>query len=181
MIGQRPALSGRLHVFGHGILVVLGWAIFCGFWWVTLLRQPHFPDELGLLMAGALLLGPLVTLYWVLHNRGIYARKGPRRQVQTMTESYTHDWAGRPVRAQFQTLRQCSVIVVRSTQQDKLFQSASDLLRSNAGATARAPFDQLRQTGQFLGPDTPQPAPVPPVHAAPAKTVDRHHDPAPSA
>lgn len=128
MIGQRPALSGPLHVLWHVLLVLFGWALFCGFWWVTLFRQPLFPVELTLLVAGSLLLAPLVTLYWVMHNRGIHARKGPRRQARSVSESYSHDWAGRVVRAHFDALRRCSVVIVSGSAEEKYFLNAGDAL-----------------------------------------------------
>jgi hypothetical protein len=119
---QRPALSGPLHVAWHTLLVAFGWCIFGGFWWFILLQKSHPPlSNIVWLLAGTLVLLPVVTLYWVLHNRGIYARKGPRRQVQVVETLYAQDWAGRPVRAQFDQLRQARLITIDSSNGEKRF------------------------------------------------------------
>lgn len=126
MPAQRPALSGPLHVAWHAILVVFGWCIFGGFWWLILLQKSHPLTQIVWLLAGALVLLPVVTLYWVAHNRAIYARKGPRRQVQVFETLYTQDWAGRPVRARFELLRQAPLITIHSTNEEKRFLTPDD-------------------------------------------------------
>lgn len=124
---QRPALPGPLHVAWHAILVIFGWCVFGGFWWFILLQPSHPPlSNIVWLLAGALVLLPALTLYWVLHNRGIYARKGPRRQVQVVETLYARDWAGRPVRAQFDRLRQSRLITIDSTNEEKRFLTPDD-------------------------------------------------------
>jgi len=124
---QRPALSGPLHTAWHAILVALGWGIFGGFWWFILLQQSHPPlSNIVWLLVGTLVLLPVVTLYWVLHNRGIYARKGPRRQVQVVEMQYEQDWTGRPVRAQFDLLRQARLITIDSNPMEKRFLAQVD-------------------------------------------------------
>lgn len=125
---QRPALSGPLHVVWHLILVLAGWCLFGGFWWIVLGQPPHPLTNIVWLLAGSLVLLPIVTLYWVLHNRGIYARKGPRRQVRVVEMRYAKDWAGRPVRAEFDQLRQARLITIHSTADDKFFQATPDSL-----------------------------------------------------
>lgn len=129
MRSQRPALSGPLHVVWHITLVVFGWCLFGGFWWFVLLQKSHSLTNIIWLLSGALVLLPIITLYWVLHNREIYARKGPRRQVQVVEMAYTQDWAGRLVRAQFDQLRQASLITIHSTVDEKHFLSPTDRLQ----------------------------------------------------
>lgn len=119
----RPALNGPLHVIGHILLVAAGWLVFAGFWRQVLLQGPHDLSNIGWLLAGTLVLLPVTTLYWVLHNRGIYARKGPRRQVQAIDPAYTHDWLGRPVQAPFTELRNAAHIEIDSTSGTKRFLS----------------------------------------------------------
>lgn len=134
MIGQRPTLAGPLHALQHIVLVVIGWCIFCGFWWVILFRQTYDIGNLVLLVVGTVIAAPLVTLYWVMHNRGIYERKGPRRKPQSISEHYDHDWAGRLVIADFDHLRQSRLIFIRSTADEKRYLDtiAADPLRSAA-------------------------------------------------
>ena len=122
MRAQRPALSGALHVVAHVLLVACGWLLFAGFWWLVMAQESHAVSNIIWLLASALVLLPIVTLYWVLHNRGIYARKGPRRQVQVFEKAYTHDWTGRAVHAMFDQLRQAPRIIIHSSQDEKHFQ-----------------------------------------------------------
>ena len=127
---QRPALSGPLHVAWHVILVVFGWFLFGAFWWAILQQGPHSLSNIIWLLATALVVLPIVTLYWVMHNRGIHARKGPRRQVQVVESAYAQDWTGRPVHARFDQLRQARLITIHSTADEKFFLTPADSLRS---------------------------------------------------
>lgn len=122
---QRPRLSGPLHVVRHVILVVAGWCTFGGFWWLVLLQEPYPLSDIIWLLVGTLVVLPAITLYWVMHNRGIYARKGPRRQVQVIETAYAQDWAGRPVRAEFGSIRQARIITISSTADEKRFLAES--------------------------------------------------------
>lgn len=118
---ERPALSGPLQVASHAFLVVFGWVLFGAFWWVVLPQSPDAFINIAWLIAAALFLLPVITLYWVMHNRGIYARKGPRQHVQLVATSYAHDWAGRPVRADFDALRQAQEITILCAAEEKHF------------------------------------------------------------
>ena len=118
---QRPTLSGPMQVAWHVILVMFGWVLFGGFWWAVLQQESNSLSNIVWLLASALVVLPLVTLYWVLHNRGIYDRKGPRRQVQVVETAYAQDWAGRPVRADFDQLRRAQTITIHSTADEKHF------------------------------------------------------------
>jgi len=127
MLTQRPALSGPLHVIRHIVLVVLGWCIFGGFWWLVLLQKTQPLSSIVWLLSGALILLPLITLYWVLHNRDIYARKGPRRHVQVVETPYVQDWMGRTIRAEFDQLRQADCITILSSDKEKRFLAQDEL------------------------------------------------------
>lgn len=118
---RRPTLCGRLQVAWHVLLVTLGWMIFGAFWWIVLPQDIDAFSDIARLIAIALLLLPAITLYWVMHNRSIYQRKGPRLHVQRVAVPYTHDWAGRVVRADFQALRQAREITIMSTAEEKYF------------------------------------------------------------
>jgi hypothetical protein len=134
MRSQRPALSGPLHVVWHITLVVIGWCLFGGFWWSTLLQKSHSLNNIIWLLSGALVLLPIITLYWVMHNREIYARKGPRLQVQVVETAYAEDWAGRAVHAQFDQLKQARLITIHSTVDEKHFLSPTDRPKLHAEA-----------------------------------------------
>ncbi|HEX5674834.1 MAG TPA: hypothetical protein VFX83_05630, partial [Azonexus sp.] len=111
------------------ILVVFGWLLFGGFWWAVLQQGPHSLSNIIWLLAIALVVLPIITLYWVMHNRGIHARKGPRRQVQVVESAYAQDWAGRPVHARFDQLRQARLITIHSTADEKYFLTPTDSLQ----------------------------------------------------
>jgi hypothetical protein len=123
---HRPALSGPLHAALHLVVVIAGWCLFGAFWWIVLRQPPHPLTNIAWLLVGTLVVLPGVTLYWVLHNRGIYLRKGPRRLVQAVETRYAKDWAGRPVHADFAQLKLARSITILSTADDKFFQAAQD-------------------------------------------------------
>lgn len=121
---QRPALTGPLQSVWHAIIVTGGWILFAAFWWVVLPQSMQGFTGIVWILAGAILLLPLATLFWVMHNREIHFRKGPRRQVRLVAASYSHDWAGRPVRADFDTLRHAREIIILSSAAEKYFVAA---------------------------------------------------------
>lgn len=100
----RPArLGSRWRALLHGLVLAAGWALFAA-GWVVVTRRPNEVTTLWMLMVAAVLLLPVVTLGWVLHNVGIYKRLGPRRAVRTVAPRYERDFNGRPVRADWKAL-----------------------------------------------------------------------------
>ena len=89
----------------HGLAIVAGWALFFWGWQRVLARGTDF-SELRLLMLGAAIVVPVVTVSWILHNRGIHRRKGPRRSVPVAALDYRVDFVGRTVVADFRALSQ---------------------------------------------------------------------------
>lgn len=118
---QRRPLGSWLKKLAHGLVLILGWLIFFGFWWYVLATQDIYRPELLLLLAGSVLAFPLVTLYWVLHNRRIYRAKGPRRQLRSVAEDYFRDWEGRTVRADWARLQSARSITIRVESEDKVY------------------------------------------------------------
>ena len=121
MAFQRPALTGPHHVVWHIILVVLGWCLFGGLWWIVLRQTSNSLSSIIWLFAAALILLPIITFFWVLHNRGIYAHKGPRRHIQVVETHYEQDWMGRLIQANFDQLKQARNIIIQSTSEEKYF------------------------------------------------------------
>lgn len=72
-------------------------------WRRVLAATPDFA-ELRLLMLGAAIVVPVVTVSWILHNRGIHRRKGPRRHVAAAKVEYRVDFNGREIVADFRAL-----------------------------------------------------------------------------
>ncbi|MFZ5574359.1 MAG: hypothetical protein ACOY5S_04035 [Pseudomonadota bacterium] len=116
---RRPTLSRPLKTAWHVLLVASGWVVFGMFWWIVMPQDLNAFSSIARLIAVALFLLPAVTFYWVMHNRGIYDRKGPRRHVQRVTAPYPRDWAGRKVRADFEALRQVREITIIGTAEEK--------------------------------------------------------------
>jgi hypothetical protein len=83
--------------------VLAGWWLFFWGWQRVFDRGADF-SELRVLVFGALLLVPVLTLSWIAHNRGIYRRKGPRRAVQDARLHYERDFNGRTVQGDWAAL-----------------------------------------------------------------------------
>ena len=95
----------------HLLVVVLGWVGFVWLWWLVAAR-PWESQRLVWLILGSLILAPLITGLWVLHNRALYKRKGERQAVAAADASYAHDWHGRTVQADWPSLQGARRIVV---------------------------------------------------------------------
>lgn len=117
--GDRPAQDGALRLWSrrlaHVLAVFVGWGLFCWGWQRVLAGHPDF-RELRLLMLGAAIVVPVVTVYWILHNQGIHRRKGPRRSVPAAELDYRTDFHGHEVEADFDALAQarCVDIVIEA-------------------------------------------------------------------
>lgn len=110
----------------HLIALVVGWALF--FWgWYDVLGQLWDTTALVWLIVGSLVLLPLMTVAWVLHNVGIHRRKGPRTGVRKVDETYQHDWNGREIAADFAALARASVIVIDVEGKRKVYRAGGVL------------------------------------------------------
>lgn len=101
---HAPRLANRRQRAAHAAVLVAGWALFGWSWHLVTASAPEL-GELRLLIAGAALVVPALTLSWIVHNVGIYRRKGPRRAVPASDASYTHDYARRRIEADWTALR----------------------------------------------------------------------------
>lgn len=105
----------------HLLLVAVGWVGFVWMWSLVAAR-PWESQRLVWLIAGSLLVAPLFTAAWVLHNRSIHRRKGERRAVAAADTRYTHDWHGRSVHADWAALRRSRVVLVEVVDGRKRYQ-----------------------------------------------------------
>ncbi len=96
-----PRLWGRRVL--HLLAIAAGWMLFFWGWHRVLARGADF-SELRLLMLGAAIVVPVITVSWILHNRGIHRRKGPRRSVRLMSLEYHTDFNGRAIEGDFAAL-----------------------------------------------------------------------------
>ena len=126
MRSQRPALSGPLHVIWHITLVVFGWCLFGGSWWLVLLQKSHDLSNIIWLLSGALVLLPIITLYWVMHNRGIYAARDHGSGYRSLRMRIPRTGlAARYVPTSIDC-KQAGLISVHSTADEKHFLTPSD-------------------------------------------------------
>lgn len=120
---RRQPLPKAWQKLLHLLLNLLGWVLFVGFWWHVLTTQEIDPRSILILIVGSLLVLPMVTLIWVLHNRGIHLRKGPRTSVRQVEELYAADWEGRRVHADWPVLKQARVVTISVDETGKHFMS----------------------------------------------------------
>jgi hypothetical protein len=91
---RRSSFRDALHV----LLVLCVWALF--FYWWGLVLPTTSPAEAAralLYILSICLLAALLTVGWVRYNLGIYRRKGPRRSVTEVRETFDADALGRKI------------------------------------------------------------------------------------
>ncbi|AOF82987.1 hypothetical protein BSY238_3307 [Methyloversatilis sp. RAC08] len=112
----RSAGQRLVHVF----VVGAGWFLFG---WAWLLVGRDLPDYgvLAWMIVATLVISPAITLYWVLHNLAIFKLKGPRLRLPEAKAEYLQDWAGRPVVADWTTLRTARITVIGVVDSRKLY------------------------------------------------------------
>lgn len=124
---------------GHALLVAAGWVGFV-WMWVVVARQRWAVEGLLWVIGASLLVVPLLTAAWVLHNRAIHRRKGERRAVAAVAIDYAHDWHGRAVQADWAALKRSRSVVVTASAAVKTYAGRHDL----PSAEPRAPAANAR-------------------------------------
>lgn len=138
------------------LIVALGWVGFV-WMWVLVGRQPWDSSSLVWLIVGALIIAPLLTFVWVVHNRAIFRRKGERRAVAAADFSYAKDWHGRTVSANWAQLAQSRFVTIDA-------EDAMKVYRCQDGALARG----------IVEPDPAAPAHATQDDSGTDKPVSRH-------
>ncbi len=154
----------------HGLAIVAGWLLFFWGWHRVLSGTPDF-SELRLLMIGAAIVVPVVTLSWILHNRGIHRRKGPRRSVPAATLAYGVDFNGREIVADFRSLARAQRVRIFIDGSRKLYQQ--DL--GGAAYRSHPPVE----AEEAAHPEPPAPAPGTSQAAATGDQADTGASPSP--
>jgi len=132
--GPAPLQSASRALL-HLLAIVAGWALFV--WgWFDVAARPWHTRELWLLIIGALLVLPGLTLAWILHNLALYRRKGPRRAVTQADLPYDRDWAGRRVEADWRSLAGAAWIEIDADDQRKRFRTLDVAPHRRAAAHA---------------------------------------------
>lgn len=144
--GERLTAARRLV---HALVVLAGWVLFVWGWERVASGQPAV-GELLWLIVGALVLVPALTLSWVLHNVGIYRRKGPRRSSALVALDYTHDFNGRRIDADWTALAGARRVLIRNDGGHKRFENA-DPAPAAPTVPAAAPATPLPRRDQHEG------------------------------
>jgi len=144
-LGATPLKSWRERVL-HLVALAVGWTLFV--WgWYDVSNQPWDTTALKWLVGGSLVVLPLFTVAWIVHNVGIHRRKGPRTHLREVDDSYRHDWNGREISADLATVRGAPIVVIRIEGGRKIYTAAGKLARPDtitrvervAGAVVREP------------------------------------------
>lgn len=112
-------------------MLLLGWALFILGWWRVSTR-PWDSADLQALFIGSALVFPVMTVAWVLHNVGIHRRKGPRRAVPAVNQSYEVDFLGREVQADWPALQQAREVTILVEGDRKRFRAGPPPLTESA-------------------------------------------------
>ena len=126
-------MLGAARRWRHVLVILVGWGLF--FWsWRRVTAAGPEAGELRILMLGALLDVPPVTIGWVLHNVGIYRRKGPRRAVPSVRRAERLDFNGRRIVADWDALATARHIVIEVEDDIKRIRAAPDAAPAAADA-----------------------------------------------
>lgn len=85
------------------LVIAIGWGLYFWFWHLVASKVTD-SRQLMLLLLGATIVVPVMTLSWVLHNVGIHRRRGARRTVPKGDPNYNVDYNGRSILADWQAL-----------------------------------------------------------------------------
>jgi hypothetical protein len=120
----RDSLDGWGRRLVHAVVLVAGWVLFFYWWWEVAIRDWD-KTEIALIILVTLIVAPVITAWWVLHNIGIFRRKGPRLGVPRVPVEYPRDWNGRTVDADWERLNDARLIVVTVEDDRKLYARGS--------------------------------------------------------
>lgn len=117
---RRERLDSRLHKLVHLLAILAGWALFF-YWWYEVAVQDWNRTQVALIIFVTLVVAPVITVAWVLHNLSIFRRKGPRLGVPEVALEYQRDWNGREIVADWATLGAAGRIEVTVQGDRKLY------------------------------------------------------------
>ncbi|MBN2841347.1 MAG: hypothetical protein JXP37_10370 [Coriobacteriia bacterium] len=80
------------------VTAIIGWMVFGWLWWQAIVLGPSDIQLRGTVLVAIIdLVVVMVTALWILWNKDIYRRKGPRRSVPVVGFAYEQDALGTPV------------------------------------------------------------------------------------
>ena len=124
---QNPSPSSpRMTIKGilHALLAVLTWILFIS-WWNQVIPQVTVEDAsmAFLVIFLTFLICSVLTLLWVRHNVDIFRRKGPRKNLPSVSEEREADYLGRRLdHPGYDFLKDAPLVVVSREEDRKKFQ-----------------------------------------------------------
>jgi hypothetical protein len=146
---QRESLRSGWQRLLHLAGLAAGWALFV-YWWYLVAINDWDETDVALIILVTLVVSPALTIGWVLHNRGIFRRKGPRMDQPRVAIDYVVDWNGRKVQADWAALADAAVVAVTVDGPHKIYQAEAPA----TPATIRSPAVRVVE----LTTDEPEPA-----------------------
>lgn len=112
----RMTIKGIL----HALLAVLTWILFVT-WWNEVIPQITVEDAsmACLVIFLTFLICSVLTLLWVRYNVGIFRRKGPRKNLPSVSEECEADYLGRKLDHPGCDFLKCAPLVVVSREEDR--------------------------------------------------------------
>jgi hypothetical protein len=117
---QRETLRSGWQRLLHLVGLAAGWILFV-YWWYLVAINDWDETDVALIILVTLVVSPALTIGWVLHNRGIFRRKGPRMHQPQVALVYAVDWNGRAVQADWAALADAAVVAVTVDGPRKLY------------------------------------------------------------
>lgn len=118
----RQPLASLGHRIVHILAILGGWFIYFWLWWrVIYVYDQGLSPLVALFLFSVIIVVPTITLIWILHNVRIFKHKGPRQGRTTIADNYVSDWKGRRVTADWQSVKQASIIVISVSGNDKQY------------------------------------------------------------
>jgi len=112
----------RLTIKGlfHTLLIVLTWILFA-YWWIKVIPQISVEDAsmAFLVIFLTFLICSVLTLLWVRYNIGIFRRKGPRKNLPSVSEEREADYLGRRLDHPGYDFLKYAPLVVVSREEDR--------------------------------------------------------------
>ncbi len=127
---KPPSQAGPARRAFHTLIAIVGWALFVYWWWIVFHRVSRHEIRFTLLfIVLSLTVIVVVTAVWVLHNLGIYRRRGPRTRVREVDPDFSRDGIGRDVTfiGVGEAHRSAPVVYVRFVGRSKIYEPAERL------------------------------------------------------
>jgi len=111
----------------HLTVAGVGWVVFAWWWWLVIRRTSGAEVAFTMtFLALSLVVVVVVTALWVVHNVGIFRRKGARRTVRERISDPLHDTLGRDLKMRVgrEALHESPVVRITLDGERKTYQAA---------------------------------------------------------